>query len=93
MSLKRFEKLRRVLHFVDNMTYDPATKNKLFKISPILEKFREQCLKIPPEECHSIDEQIIPAKTKYSGIRQYNAKKPVKWGFKNLVQAGASGFI
>ena len=50
-------------------------------------------MKIPPEECHSVDEQIIPAKTKYSGIRQYNAKKPVKWGFKNLVRAGASGFM
>ena len=93
MSLKRFGKLRQFLHFVDNMTYDPATKDKLFKISPTLQKVREQCLKIPPEECHSVDEQIIMAKTKYSGIRQYNAKKPVKWGFKNLVQAGASGFM
>ncbi len=40
-----------------------------------------------------MDEQIIPAITKYSGIRQYNPQKPVKWGFKNLVRAGASGFI
>ena len=63
-SLKRFEKLRRFLHFVDNMTHDPAAKDKLFKISPILQKVREQCLKIPPEEYHSVDEQIIPAKTK-----------------------------
>ena len=39
---------------------------------------------------HSIDEQIIPTKTSYSGIRQYNPKKPVKWGFKNFVQFGAS---
>ena len=40
-----------------------------------------------------IDEQIIPAKTKYSGIRQYNPKKRKKWGFKNLVRAGASGIM
>jgi hypothetical protein len=67
--------------------------SKLAKIQPVVDIFREQCLKIKPEESHSVDEQIIPAKTKYSGIRQYNPKKPVKWGFKNLVRAGASGFM
>jgi hypothetical protein len=46
-----------------------------------------------PEENHSVDEQIIPAKTKYSKIRQYNPKKPIKWGFKNIVRAGSSGFM
>jgi hypothetical protein len=35
----------------------------------------------------------MPAKTKFSGIRQYNPTKPVKWGFKNLIRAGASGFM
>ena len=93
MSLKRYEKLRRFLHFVDNATFDQQTSGKLFKILPILESVRQQCLKISPEERHSVDEQIIPAKTKYSGIRQYNPKKPVKWGFKNLVRAGASVFM
>ena len=54
---------------------------------------RKQCLKIIPEESHSVDEQIIPAKTRYSNIRQYNPKKPVKWGFKNMVRAGSSGIM
>jgi hypothetical protein len=40
-----------------------------------------------------LDEQIIPSKTKCSAIRQYNPKKPKKWGFKNLVRAGASGLM
>ena len=93
MSLKRYEKLRRFLHFVDNSTFDQQTSGKLYKIQPILESVRQQCLKVPPEESHSVDEQIIPAKTRYSGIRQYNPKKPVKWGFKNHVRAGASGFM
>ena len=60
---------------------------------PVLEKVRKKCLLIPPEECHSVDEQVIPSKTCYSKIRQYNPKKPNKWGFKNLVRAGASGII
>ena len=45
---------------------------------------------IEPEPVHSIDEQIIPAKTKRSGIRQYNPKKSKKWGFKMFVHAGQS---
>ena len=93
MPRGRFQKLKKYLHFVDNMTYDEAVPDKLFKIRPVLEKVRNQCLLIPPEECHSVDEQIIPSKTRYSKIRQYNPKKPSKWGFKNLVRAGASGII
>ncbi len=48
---------------------------------------------IAPEEVHSIDEQIVPVKTKYSGIRQYNLKKPINLGFKSLVFAGTSGIM
>ena len=92
MPLKRYEKLRSNLHFVDNSVLE-QNASKLSKIQPVLDIVREQCLKVIPEESHCIDEQIIPAKTKYSGIRQYNPKKPVKWGFKNLVRAGASGFM
>ena len=93
MPLKSFEKLRRFLHVVDNNTYDAASNDKLFKVRPVLERVRERCLIIEPEENHSVDEQIIPSKTKYSKVRQYNPKKPVKWGFKNLVRAGSSGFM
>lgn len=53
-------------------------ENKLFKISPVLDHVRGNCLLVEPEQGQSIDEQIIPVKTKYSGIRQYNPKKPVK---------------
>ena len=54
---------------------------------------RKNCTKIEPEVNQSIDEQIIPAKTSHSGIRQYNPKKPKKWGSKNFVRAGESGFM
>jgi len=50
----------------------------------------KKLLPIQSEVVQSIDEQIIPEKTEYSGIWQYNPKKPVKWGFKNFVRAGAS---
>ena len=96
LLLKRYKKLREFLHVVDNTEKDkPENKgDKCFKVKPLLEAVRTNCNKIEPEVNHSIDEQIIPAKTKKSGgVRQYNPKKPHKWGFKNLVRAGQSGII
>ena len=55
---------------------------------------RGNCNKTEPEANHSIDEQIIPAKTRKSGsVCQYNPKVSHKWVFKNLVRAGESGII
>ncbi len=92
MPLKRYKKLRANLHFVDNCVME-ENASKLAKIQPVIDIFREQCLKFNPEEYHSVDEQIISAKTKFSGIRQYNPKKTCKVGFKNLIRAGASGIM
>ena len=84
MTLKRYETLRRFLHASD----------KLFKVRPLLNLVRNNCIKIEPEQHHSTDEQIIPAKTKRSGgVKQHNPKKIHKWGFKNMVRAGRSGII
>ena len=93
MSRNRYQQLREFLHVSDNLQRDNPenTGNKLYKIQPIMEHVRNNCIEIEPEQEHSIDEQIIPAKNKYSGIRQYNPRKPVKWGFKNFVRAGSSG--
>lgn len=95
MSRNRYQQLRELIHVSDNLKKDESGNkdNKLYKIQPVLEHVRNNCIKIEPEREHSIDEQIIPAKTKYSGIRQYNPKKPVKWGFKNFVRAGSSGIM
>ena len=54
---------------------------------------RDEFVKIESEEHNSVDEKIIPSKTKYSFIRQYNPKKPKKWRFKNLIHARISGFM
>ena len=47
-------------------------KSKLYKIQHVIDHVRNNCCTIKQEIENSIDEQIIPAKTKYSGIRQYN---------------------
>ena len=63
------------------------------KIRPLISMVQDEFVKMEPEECNSVDKQIILLKTKYLSIRQYNPKKPKKFVFKKLVQAGISGFI
>ena len=64
MSRNKYKSLRRFLHFNDNSLLDDEenTKNKLFKIQPIIDHVKNNCRKIEPEIEQSIDEQIIPAK-------------------------------
>ena len=84
--------MRRYLHANDN-TKKGDNSTKLFKVEPVVNAVRSNCLKIE-QECHqSIEEKMITLKTKRSGIRQYMPKKIHKWGFKNVVRAGKSGMI
>lgn len=57
----------------------------------MLNRLRERLLLVPKEEFLAVDEQIIPTKAR-SSIKQYNPKKPHKWGFKDFVLSGVSGF-
>ena len=92
MTLKRYQTLRRNLHTNDNTeNYNEQNLNdKLFKVLPLLELVKKNRIKIDPKQCHSLDYQIIPAKTKSSdGVKQ----QIQKWGFKNMVRVGQPGFI
>ena len=96
VTLKPYETLRKFLLVNDNDSRN-NTKNlndKLFKMRPLLDLVRNNCIKIEPERIHSIDEQIIPAKTKCSGgAKLYNMKKIHKWSFKNMVRTGQSWIV
>ena len=89
MPCSRFKVLLQNFQFVDNSIISEGGE-KLFKISPVTEAARKKCLKV---EVNTVNEQIIPSKTKYTKIRQYNAKKPCKWEFKNIVRAEKSDFM
>ena len=78
----------------DSRNNPENSNDKLFKVIPLLDLVRNNCIKIEPEKGDSIDEQIIPAKTKRSGgVKQCNPKKIHKWGFKNMVRAGQCGIV
>ena len=81
------------LYVVDDDALAHKEADKLAKIRPMFEAIRNQCVKVEPEEHHSVNEQIIPSKIKWIKVDQYSLKKPQKWGFKTLVRAGASRLI
>ena len=71
MTSKRFEKLKRYLHFSDNEEALPKNHpkyDKLQKVRPLIDSVVQKCRSIPPQERHAIDEQIIPTKGR-SGLR------------------------
>lgn len=92
MPLRRWEEIKKYLHFADNSALPINPKDCLFKIRKVVDSIRENMKTIPIEQHLSVDEQIIPYKGR-SGLKQYNPKKPKKWGYKLFCLAGASGII
>ena len=72
-----YKKIRSYLHVADNTMKDNPGNigNKLYKIATVTDHVKQNCNKTEPEQYQSMDEQIVPAKTLFSGIRHYNPKK------------------
>ena len=93
MPKKRFQLLRRYIHFNDNHQWNQSP-DRFYKIRPLFDMLREQCLLIPSTYKHSVDEVMVAYKgTRAGSLRQYIANKPDKWGFKMFCRASSSGII
>ncbi|XP_034533121.1 piggyBac transposable element-derived protein 3-like [Notolabrus celidotus] len=93
MPRKRFQLLRRYIHFSDNQ-HISESPDRFYKIRPLFEMLRHQCLLIPSTNKHSVDEVMVAYKgTRAGTLRQYIANKPDKWGFKLFCRASSSGII
>ena len=69
-----------MLHIVDSATEND--KDILRKLMPFLEQFKEKCSSLyQPFQNVAVDERLVKSKHR-SGIRQYIAIKPVKFGVK-----------
>ena len=94
MPRNRFRLLLTVIHCVDNMSATEETKkDKIWKVRPVVDCVRKNCLKIIPEEHNAIDEMMVAFKGTTSQIRQYVKGKPHPWGFKIWVRPGVSGMV
>ena len=92
MSRRRFETIKKNLHCVNNEARPENCTDKLFKVRPFVDSLNANFMKTVPAEHLSCDEQIVPFKGK-SGLKQYNQKKPKKWGYKFFVLCGVDGLI
>lgn len=90
MSRNRFQMLLKTWHFSDN------TRNsveRLYKISPLLEKLRESFQsKIVPGEYICIDETLVPFKGKLK-FKQYISNKRHKFGIKLFKLCLEGGYL
>lgn len=94
MPLKKFENLRRRIHFNDNSKNLPSTdKNidRMYKIRPILDELNKNFAKVPLEQHLCVDEQICSTKAR-NLLKRYLPNKPHKWGYKIFVLCGTTGF-
>lgn len=94
MTRDRFFTLRNNLHLVNNfdITKEQRDSDRLWKVRPLIDRFRRIVLTLPREENMCIDEQMIP----FAGavaIRQYVTRTPNPTGLKISILAGASGQV
>ena len=62
MPCNHYQELLRYLHFVSNDSTN--AQDKLAKIHLLISMLREEFVKMELDEYNSVDEQIIPSKTK-----------------------------
>nr|XP_054932727.1 piggyBac transposable element-derived protein 2-like [Dermacentor andersoni] len=94
MPVNRWQEIKSSIHFANNTAATPKDSiksDRQYKIRPLLESIKERCLSVPFQENLSVDEQVCAFKGR-SVLKQYNPKKPHRWGYKIFVLSGISGF-
>ena len=90
-----WENIRQYFHCNDNSAC-PSTSDqnydKLFKVRPVIDYVLDKCKSVSQEKMQSVDEQIIPTKSR-CWMKQYTPKKSNKWGIKVWARCGISGIV
>lgn len=94
MARNRFLLLRNSIKVVfnQNVTAEMKSKDKLWKVRPLITKMQSICRMQKKEQYVSIDEMIIPF-TGACGVRIYCPGKPNPVGIKAFVLANPNGMI
>jgi len=94
MSLRRYETIRRFLHFNNNHTMlskDNPNFDRLHKIRPLIDHLNTKYSSVQCNQYLSVDEQLCATKAR-SYLKQYLPDKPHKWGYKLFVLCDDDGF-
>lgn len=94
LSQKRFEEIRRYLHFNDNskmLDKEHPNFDRLHKIRPLIDHLNNKFNSIPYPRDLSLDEQLCATKAR-NFLKKYMPAKPHKWGFEFFVLCDSKGF-
>ena len=81
MSRKRFEDIKKFIHFANNDNF--TVGNKLAKIRPLQDKVNASLQQFGLlEKDLSIDEQVVPYFGRHSA-KMFIRGKPIRFGYKN----------
>lgn len=91
ISRDRFNFIMQNIHLNDNTN---LTRNDKFsKIRPLFDILNKQFhLFAPFEECHSVDESMVPYYGSH-GTKQFIRGKPIRWGYKIWTGTTKRGYI
>ena len=90
MSRKRFEDIKKFIHFADNDNL--TVGDKFAKIRPLQNKVNASLQQLGFFEKNlSIDEQMVPYFGKHSA-KMFIRGKPIRFGYKNWVLASSDGY-
>jgi hypothetical protein len=97
MPIKRFKKIREVLHANDNSKTprrDDTKYDKLYKVRPLIDQLNVAFMKHGvSSSSQSVDEAMIKFKGR-SSIKQYMPMKPIKRGYKAWVRSDSrTGYL
>lgn len=82
MRRNRFELILRFIHFSNNGEFNPDTRDKLWKIRPLINHLKEKFAKyFVPEQNLSFDESMVRYYGKH-GLKQFIRGKPIRFGYK-----------
>lgn len=94
MSRNRFTQLRNALKLVfdDDVTQEARSKDKLWKVRPLIKRMQQGCMAQEKQQKLCIDEMIVPFSGS-CGIKQYCPGKPNPEGLKIFVLANPDGLV
>ena len=90
MSRNRYLKIKKYMHFADNLKLTP--RNKMSKISPLYDMMNKSLVQFDIFHCLvSIDESMVPYFERHSA-KMFIKGKPIRFGYKIWCICGNDGF-
>lgn len=92
MNINIFYKLRKNVHFANNLEKDNKITDRFWKVRPLFDTLRSTCnyLNIESDLCIDVEKVTFEGKL---NVKQYCKGTPCTWGIKIFALCDKSGFL